>query len=44
MGLDEDSLDYHSRDPPGKIEMSTTKPTNTQRDLSLAYSYGGAHW
>ncbi len=42
MGLDEDSLDYHSRDPPGKIEISTTKPTNTQRDLSLAYSPGVA--
>ncbi|WP_302082481.1 NADP-dependent malic enzyme [Salinibaculum rarum] len=42
MGLDEDSLDYHSQDPPGKIEISTTKPTNTQRDLSLAYSPGVA--
>ena len=42
MGLDEDSLEYHSRDPPGKIEISTTKPTNTQRDLSLAYSPGVA--
>ncbi len=42
MGLDEDALDYHRRDPPGKIEISTTKPTNTQRDLSLAYSPGVA--
>ncbi|MFB6082561.1 MAG: NADP-dependent malic enzyme [Halanaeroarchaeum sp.] len=42
MGLDEDSLDYHEQDPPGKIEISTTKPTNTQRDLSLAYSPGVA--
>ncbi|WP_332899680.1 NADP-dependent malic enzyme [Haladaptatus sp. CMSO5] len=42
MGLDEDSLAYHKRDPPGKIEISTTKPTNTQRDLSLAYSPGVA--
>ncbi|RBI61743.1 NADP-dependent malic enzyme [halophilic archaeon] len=42
MGLDEDSLDYHRREPPGKIEISTTKPTNTQRDLSLAYSPGVA--
>jgi malate dehydrogenase (oxaloacetate-decarboxylating)(NADP+) len=42
MGLDEDSLDYHERDPPGKVEISTTKPTNTQRDLSLAYSPGVA--
>ncbi len=42
MGLDEDALDYHREDPPGKIEISTTKPTNTQRDLSLAYSPGVA--
>jgi len=42
MGLDEDSLDYHRREPHGKIEISTTKPTNTQRDLSLAYSPGVA--
>lgn len=42
MGLDEDSLDYHQREPHGKIEISTTKPTNTQRDLSLAYSPGVA--
>ena len=42
MGLDEDSLAYHRSDPPGKIEISTTKPTNTQRDLSLAYSPGVA--
>jgi len=42
MGLEEDSLDYHEQEPPGKIEISTTKPTNTQRDLSLAYSPGVA--
>ena len=42
MGLDEDALDYHSSDPPGKIAISTTKPTSTQRDLSLAYSPGVA--
>jgi malate dehydrogenase (oxaloacetate-decarboxylating)(NADP+) len=42
MGLDEDALDYHRSDPPGKIEIATTKPTNTQRDLSLAYSPGVA--
>jgi malate dehydrogenase (oxaloacetate-decarboxylating)(NADP+) len=42
MGLDEDSLDYHRQEPPGKLEISTTKPTNTQRDLSLAYSPGVA--
>jgi len=42
MTLEEDSLDYHRSDPPGKIEIRTTKPTNTQRDLSLAYSPGVA--
>jgi len=42
MNLDEQSLEYHRRDPPGKIEIATTKPTNTQRDLSLAYSPGVA--
>jgi len=42
MGLDEDALEYHRDDPPGKLEISTTKPTNTQRDLSLAYSPGVA--
>ncbi len=42
MGLDDDALEYHRSDPPGKIEMETTKPTNTQRDLSLAYSPGVA--
>ncbi|WP_136716849.1 NADP-dependent malic enzyme [Halorientalis salina] len=42
MGLDEDALEYHSTDPPGKIEIATTKSTSTQRDLSLAYSPGVA--
>ncbi|ELY42036.1 NADP-dependent malic enzyme [Natronorubrum sulfidifaciens] len=42
MSLDEDSLAYHSDDPPGKIEIRTTKSTTTQRDLSLAYSPGVA--
>jgi len=42
MGLDEDALEYHEAKPPGKIEISTTKPTKTQRDLSLAYSPGVA--
>ncbi|MDZ5809958.1 NADP-dependent malic enzyme [Halorubrum sp. AD140] len=42
MTLEDDSLEYHRSDPPGKIEIATTKPTNTQRDLSLAYSPGVA--
>ena len=42
MGLDEDAREYHRAEPPGKIAIETTKPTNTQRDLSLAYSPGVA--
>jgi allosteric NADP-dependent malic enzyme (EC 1.1.1.40) len=42
MGLEDDARDYHREDPSGKLEISTTKPTNTQRDLSLAYSPGVA--
>ena len=42
MSLDDDAREYHRTDPPGKIEIATTKPTNTQRDLSLAYSPGVA--
>lgn len=37
-----DSLDYHSMGRPGKIEVIPTKPTNSQRDLSMAYSPGVA--
>jgi malate dehydrogenase (oxaloacetate-decarboxylating)(NADP+) len=40
--MDDDAREYHRQDPPGKIEINTTKPTNTQRDLSLAYSPGVA--
>ncbi|MBI2606204.1 MAG: NADP-dependent malic enzyme [Deltaproteobacteria bacterium] len=42
MGIYEDSLEYHSRGRPGKIEVVPTKPSSTQRDLSLAYSPGVA--
>jgi malate dehydrogenase (oxaloacetate-decarboxylating)(NADP+) len=42
MGLDDDSREYHRAEPPGKIAIETTKPTNTQQDLSLAYSPGVA--
>jgi len=37
-----DALEYHSTGRPGKIEVIPTKPYNTQRDLSLAYSPGVA--
>ncbi len=40
--LKEDALKYHSKGRPGKIEVIPTKPTNTKRDLSLAYSPGVA--
>jgi malate dehydrogenase (oxaloacetate-decarboxylating)(NADP+) len=39
----EDALDYHSQGRKGKIEVVPTKPTATQRDLSLAYSPGVAY-
>ena len=41
--LPEDALAYHSRGRKGKIQVVPTKPTNTQRDLSLAYSPGVAY-
>lgn len=37
-----DALSYHAEGRPGKIEVIPTKPTQTQRDLSLAYSPGVA--
>ncbi|MCC6465571.1 MAG: NADP-dependent malic enzyme [Planctomycetes bacterium] len=36
------SLEYHAKGRPGKISVVPTKPTLTQRDLSLAYSPGVA--
>ena len=36
------ALSYHSEGRPGKIKVVPTKPTATQRDLSLAYSPGVA--
>ena len=38
----EDALEYHVRGRKGKIQVIPTKPTATQRDLSLAYSPGVA--
>jgi len=40
--LREEALEYHQGDRPGKIEVVPTKPTATQRDLSLAYTPGVA--
>ncbi|MDZ7900566.1 MAG: NADP-dependent malic enzyme [Arcicella sp.] len=38
----QDALDYHSKGRSGKIAVVPTKETETQRDLSLAYSPGVA--
>ena len=38
----EEALEYHSRGRKGKLEVVATKPTATQRDLSLACSSGVA--
>ena len=40
--LKEDALNYHAEPRPGKIATEITKPTTTQRDLSLAYTPGVA--
>jgi malate dehydrogenase (oxaloacetate-decarboxylating)(NADP+) len=36
------ALDYHSQPFPGKTTIALTKPTETQYDLSLAYTPGVA--
>ncbi len=42
MSIDQDSLEYHRKGKPGKIEIISSKPCSTERDLSLAYSPGVA--
>ncbi|MBU4485042.1 malate dehydrogenase [bacterium] len=42
MYTKEEALKYHSEGRPGKIEIKLTKPCETQRDLSLAYTPGVA--
>ena len=37
---DEDVFEYHEKPRPGKLEVVTSKPCFTQRDLSLAYTPG----
>ncbi len=39
---DQEALDYHSKGRKGKLQVVPTKPTATQRDLSLAYTPGVA--
>ena len=36
------ALDYHAEPQPGKLSINITKPTDTQRDLALAYTPGVA--
>tara|TARA_A100001037_G_C15154185_1_gene642589 strand:+ start:23706 stop:25022 length:1317 start_codon:yes stop_codon:yes gene_type:complete len=40
--MQEEALTYHKIDPPGKLSIFTTKPADTQWDLTLAYSPGVA--
>ena len=40
--LTKKALSYHSEPKPGKIEVTLTKPTESQADLSLAYTPGVA--
>ncbi len=40
--LIKEALAYHEFPKPGKIGIEITKPTNTQKDLSLAYTPGVA--
>lgn len=40
--LQEKALAYHAQPKPGKIEVQLSKPTETQNDLSLAYTPGVA--
>ncbi|NOY12178.1 MAG: NADP-dependent malic enzyme [Deltaproteobacteria bacterium] len=42
MSNRQEALEYHSRGRKGKIEVITTKPCATSRDLALAYSPGVA--
>ena len=39
---DEDVFEYHEKPRPGKLEVITSKPCLTQRDLSIAYTPGVA--
>ena len=38
----QEALDYHQGNRPGKVEVISSKPCRTQRDLSLAYTPGVA--
>lgn len=40
--LKQEALDYHAQSPAGKIAITASKPCETQKDLSLAYTPGVA--
>ena len=40
--LRRNALEYHRRNPPGKVSVAPTKQLTNQRDLALAYSPGVA--
>ena len=39
---DKEALEFHTKNKPGKIEINSSKPMTTKRDLALAYSPGVA--
>jgi len=39
---DKEALDFHNSNKPGKIEIISSKPMTSKRDLALAYSPGVA--
>ena len=39
---DKEALEFHSNNKPGKIEIISSKPMTSKRDLALAYSPGVA--
>lgn len=42
MSLDKEALEYHSSGRPGKVDVRTHKPCDSEKALSLAYSPGVA--
>ena len=42
FAINQAALEYHAKPRPGKISVTVTKPTATQRDLALAYTPGVA--
>lgn len=42
MSLEEEALKYHEKPVPGKVEVVSSKPCNTDKALALAYSPGVA--